>query len=145
MSAAYITQTFIDNHIGADVRAALFDDGFGFQVAIQTALINTASAIIKAAAQNAGYDPGDSTTNDLIMIATFGVFLQLAHGRKGLPVPEQFAAAITLADGIRNGQIPLPDTDPDTLGGVGGIKFTDSSSTTSTGKPPIFTRDNLKF
>lgn len=145
MSAAYIDTTFVDRHIGQDARLALFDDGAGYEAATLTALINTASAILKAALQNAGYSPGDSTTSDLVKIATFGQFVLMAYGRKGLKVPDQFATSVALAEGIRSGAVPVPDTDPSTRDGVGGVLFTDSSDTTSTGKPAIFSRDNLRW
>lgn len=145
MAAAFIDATFVDRHLGQDVRLALFDDGAGYESATLTALINTASAILKAALQNAGYSAGDTTSSDLIRIATFGQFVLMAYGRKGLKVPEQFATSVALAEGIRSGAVPVPDTAPSTRDGVGGVLFTDSSATTSTGKPAIFSRDNLKW
>lgn len=143
MAAAYIDSDYVDAMIGADVRAKLFDDGSGYVSSILTVQINAASALIKAAALNAGYTLGDSTTNDTIKIATFGQFIGLAYNRKGLIPPEEYRSTIAMAEQIRTGVLPIPGDSPLPRDAVGGVKFSDSDATT--GKPALFTRDNLKF
>lgn len=131
MAATYITATYIDSFIGADVRAALFTDGSEvYSATILGVQINAASALIKAYAKNSGYDLGDTTTDDSVMLATLGALMRVAYSRpdKNIAVPDGFDShPATLAYmGILSGDMPILSATPNVGAEVGGFQFTES-------------------
>lgn len=131
MSATYITATYIDSFVGADVRAALFTDSAGdYSPTILGVQINAASALIKAYAKNSGYDLGDTTTDDSVMLATLGALMRVAYSRpdKNVAIPEGFGEhPATLAYlGILSGDMPILSATPNVGAEVGGFQFTES-------------------
>lgn len=140
---AYIDATFIDQRMSDDVRQALFDDGSGYQSSYLTALIEDADAVVDAALANAGYSTGLVTPPQLVKLASFGQFLAQAYGRKGLKVPDQFLTFVNLAEGIRSGAVPVPSMTPTARDAVGGVSFSESSSTITSARPQVFSRAKL--
>lgn len=131
MSASYITAAYIDSFVGADVRAALFTDSAGdYSATILGVQINAASALIKSYAKNSGYDLGDTTTDDAVMLATLGALLRVAYSRpdKNVAIPENFSEhPATLAYmGILSGDMPILSVTPNKGAEVGGFQFTES-------------------
>lgn len=141
MATDYIAAADVDALIGTKTRQALFTDddaGSSYDSTEFDRACELASIIARAACENAGYTTGTSTTNDMVVVAALAVFLKFAFGRKGQSVPEAFATILDgIPEGVRQGLVPLPGLDPDAYEGVGGVKFTDPSATSSTGKPRI--------
>lgn len=145
MAAAYLSTGDVDAVITAISRQSLFsEDGTvaGYVSADFTSANEKASAIVQSAAQNAGYTLSDTTTDNLVKAATLGQFLQLAYGRKGIPVPAQWAGLVAMKDEIMDGRLPLV-ADPDVRPAVGGYAWSDQSTTSADGRPQIFSRKSL--
>ena len=142
MTTNYLSTTTVDARIGGSaVRLALFtpDDADGaYDSAAFDAVCQSASTIARAAAENSGYSPGDSTTNDLLIQAAFGQFVRMAYGRKAQSVPIGFELETGLAEAIRTGAVPIPGLTADTFDGVGGVRFSPITGTNS--KPRIMGR-----
>lgn len=137
MAAAYIDSTYVDNAIGSGVRAAYVDS------TALTQLINAASAVVKSAAKNSGHALGDTTSDDLVKLATFGVMLPMLYGVKGSKVPDQFLVAVNIADSVITGKLPLLETTPSAETAVGGNSFTESDATATDSVPQIFGRGSM--
>lgn len=145
MAAIYIDSTYVDGYLGTDRRQALFNDGSGYVSTYFDQLVLSASDLVKAAALNAGYTLGDTTTSQTVKTATFGAFLMLAYGRKDQPVPEQYATTVNLIEAIRTGAVPLPGVEPDGATAIGGADFTETSTSISSAdgsRPQVFSRSN---
>ena len=139
--AVYVTTADVDALIGSDVRKALFsdtDDPADYSSTFFDAQVLMASAVIRSAALNSGYETGATTTSDIVKLAALGQLLMMAYGRKSQAIPDQFATAINLAEGIRSGQIPIPDLTPTARDAVGGNSFTESDPTIEGSRPQVF-------
>lgn len=141
--AAYIDADYVDAFLSLADREAIFDDGGGYDSTFFDQLVTSASQLVKIAAKHAGYDLGATSTDETVKMATFGQFIVLAFQKKSLQVPEQYINQINLLEAIRQGKVPL-ESDPDALRAVGGVYFTSSDETDTTGiadgsvKPQIF-------
>ena len=93
-----------------------------------------------AALENAGYttDITSSTAPELVKSATLGALLPQLYAREGIKVPDQFAIHMNIFDRIYQGIMPIPELTPTARDAVGGVKFTDSSTTSTSGRPPVF-------
>lgn len=144
----YLDQDSIDNRFGATLRAALCP-----AAADVTATIAQAEAEVESALRQGGYGAAvpSSTYSAIgnvpkqILEAAAGVWWRVAHGRQGIslpvPTPEPAASLIGLVDRIRTGELAVEGVAVDTARAVGGVLFTDSTSTASTARPQIFTRE----
>lgn len=139
MAANYLADADINAAIGSELRVALFSDSGGTESTTErTRAIEIASAIVKAAVTKAGYSIGDTTTDDTVIAATLGQFLAIAYGRKGEKVPEQFYSVVNLAEEIKTGKVPLPSLALDTSAAVGGVDFSDTSSSSASSRHQVF-------
>ena len=149
MAAAYITSTDVDAMIGLDVRQSLFTTPtVAYSSTHFDRVVEIASALVKSAAKNAGYTLGDTTTDDLVKVATLAEFLKIAPAnRKGITVGKAFIEQYGgTMEAIRNGSLPLA-TAPDAAAGVAGSEFsstTGTASATNNVVPPIFSRFGLR-
>lgn len=144
MSAAYITAVDVDAFIGQATRSALFNDGNGFTTSTFLKVVYNASSLVKAAAHAAGYTSlGDTTTNDTIKTATLGQFLVMAYNRKQQRVPAEFYEQINLTSEIREGRVPIPGMSPSTQDAVGGVSFSETSTSVSGARYNVFSRGRL--
>ena len=136
--SAYIDIAYIRKSIGTEEANNLT----GSDSDVQDQLIAQASALMDSVLSNAGYatplSGTVSTYPDLVKMGTLGAFLPLAYGRKGLAVPEQLLVHTNVFSAIRTGDLEIPGLSPSARDAVGGVKFTDSSTTTTSGKPRIF-------
>ena len=143
MPAAYINTTFVDALLSSDVRTELFTDDGVYVTANFDLLVEIASERVRGWAAASGYEDqmGDTTTDNRVKLATFGVFVDLAFDRpsKALPKPPGWDThpARTATEEIQAGKMKLV-TDPSTTSAVGGMVF--SSSTT---RPAYTDRTNL--
>jgi len=144
MPTSYLDTDDFDALVGGRTRLVLFDDsaaedGTGYSSTLFDRAAQLASIRARAAMENAGYSPGDSTTEDGVTIVALAALISFAFGRKGLSVPEATQTILAdLLEGVRVGDVPIPNLSPSSADGVGGIKSTDRSTTSTTGRPPIF-------
>lgn len=144
MAAAYLTVTRVDAVLGADQRAALLSDDntvAGYNSTYFTLINNQASALVKAAARNAGFTLGDTTTDDIVIQATLGQFIKQACGRKSVAIPEALGYLVEMIVLIADGTLTLGD--PTVKNAVGGFTWSDQSTTSADGLPAVFTRKTL--
>jgi hypothetical protein len=138
----YLTATYVDNLIGNKVRTALFTDGATYKTAAFTGVCVAATAVIKNAIKTAGYTAPSTTTDEFIILATLGEFVNLAFNRpdKRIPLPQnwQGSAYMTARKAILSGESSL-DLTVDTEAGHGGISITASDSSNN---PQIFSRND---
>jgi hypothetical protein len=131
----YITTADVDAVMGSDVLAALFTDNGVLSTAARDRALELASTLARASAQNAGYDLGtqsDGTGVEMAKALALSAFTQLAYGRKQQTPPEATMAIIgALIEAARTGDLPVPELTADARGAVGGVRFTDSTSTSS--------------
>lgn len=135
--AAFIDATFIENAIGSAEYDAMTES----TASIGTQLISQASALVASVLEGAGYSYGYTsvTAPDLVKTATLGAILPMLYGRKQLQVPSGYHVHMNVFEKIRTGELAIPGVDPDDeRDAVGGVKFTDSSTTSTDGKPRIF-------
>lgn len=146
MTAAYLSTGDVDAVITAITRQSLFsEDGTvaGYVSADFTSVNQDASEIIKAYAKNAGYALGDTTTDRVVISATLGQFLRIAHARKGIPLPPgNWDELMSMGEKIADGRIPLIG-DPSVRPAVGGFAWSSQSATDVDGRPQIFSRRSL--
>jgi len=147
MAVRYVTTDDFDAICSAPVRRALFDDstagdGTGYVDSLFIRAAELASSLAKAAAQNAGYDTGDeedgSDSVDAVRALALSALVRIAYGRRQKTVPEAIQETLGgLMEGVRVGDVPIPDLTPSAALGVGGVTSTDASSSTSGGRPPV--------
>lgn len=116
---AFIDREYVNRALGEETtrKLAPTDDDF-MQYESQ------ARAVVRSAAQAAGYTLGETTNIELIKLATLGQWYLFAGGlRHGLELPPALQQSINLLEGIRTGTIPIPGMTPSTSAGVGGVKF----------------------
>lgn len=141
MASLYLSVADVDAAIGSTRRQNLFATETGtYLTADYTRVVQYSSALVKAAAQNAGYSLGDTTTDDVVVTASLGQFLKMAYGRKGGEVPDQWDSAVALLEAIRTGAVPIPSLTPSTRDGSGGSVFTESSTSITNSSRQIFSR-----
>lgn len=133
---AYIDNQYVENAIGS----AEYNACTASTASVQTQLIASASSLVASVLENAGYSSSltNASAPDIVKSATLGALLPMLYGRKGISVPEQFFIHMNALNGIRTGDLPITGMTPTARDAVGGVKFTDSSSTSTTGKPRIF-------
>lgn len=116
-----------------------------------TVIIAAAHAETETALRNGGYDSAVPSTvyadvaacPDAISLAAFGAFVELAYGRNALEIPQGFKAHIAKLEEIRNGKMDIPGVEKNVRRAVGGVSFTESSSSVTVAqgsRPQIFSR-----
>jgi hypothetical protein len=140
-AATYITTADVDAQIGTAERQALFTDdaaGSSYDSTEFDRVVELASAACRVAGKHAGYTLGTSSTDDSVKLVTLGAFLTMAYGRKGQSVPVALTWLTNLLEGLRLGEYPLTETDPDPDHARGGNQFTESTSGVTGSSPSIY-------
>jgi len=143
---AYIDGTFLDNTFGSANVTALCPT-----TTERDAVITMAEAQVYSALWNAGYQtdsaPGDltpSTTPDVVQLATFGAWLEIAHLRNRKELPEEAERYTGKVDAIESGQLEIPSLSKTVTRAVGGVTKPDtSSSRADDGRPAVFSGDKM--
>ena len=99
-----------------------------------------ASSRVRAAALSAGYEIGETTSSDAVILAAVGYLATMAFGRNTEKVPTQFHEAINIFKQIDNGELRILGVSPTVSAAVGGAKFTGIDANVSTDHPQIFNR-----
>jgi hypothetical protein len=148
VTVRYITTTDVAAYVDTTVITGLYTDNDVVQTAALERAYELASTLARAAAQNAGYDLGeqnDGTGVEMAKALAISAFVQGAYGRKQQTPPEATMAIIgALIEAARTGDLPIPDLSPDAQDAVGGVRFTDATSTGSV-YTPIFTGGRMRW
>lgn len=124
MPSPYIDSDYIDALIGGSaVRQRLFTDSGVYSSTADAAVLTAAQAVVDSALSYAleVSVPLSGTIPEIVKLATLGQYLHAAYGRKTLPVPEQWAAWVGFAEGIRAGQVAVPELAADLEEALGGM------------------------
>lgn len=157
----YLTEAWLQAIYGTDEVAARCPTAASMERSIdmaeaevETALLNggypgAVPSTVYTSLPAAGVAPTSVQCPKAITLLAFGAWLELVHGINGIELPPQFAAYVQKLDLLRNGKIELPGltkggVDKDTTRAVGGVSFTDSSTTSEDGRPAIFTRRSFE-
>ena len=147
MTVRYITTADVAAYVDTTVITGLFTDNDVLQSDALSRAYEFASTLARASAQNAGYDLGeqnDGTGVDMAKALAISAFVQAAYGRKQQTPPEATMAIIgALIEAARTGDLPIPGLAANAQDAVGGVRFTDSTSTGSR-FVPIFTNGRLR-
>jgi hypothetical protein len=109
----------------AETETALLGGGYGN--AVPSSVYATVDACPKA-----------------IRLLAFGAWIEAAHGRKRVPVPDQYLEYVRKLDLVRTGRMELPGVEKggvakNTARGPGGILSTDTTES-----PPVFDRESMR-
>lgn len=151
MADRYITSAYVSRFIGTAVVNALLGDSAQSSTNVLNTLIEAATASVQPAMRNSGYavaadSDGTATTDETVKLAVMGALWILIAGRSeyGIALPEQWSEhpANVARKQILNGdaQLSISKTARDA---VGGVKFTDGSTNSTTGHPQRSSRTNL--
>jgi len=144
MADTYISETNVKARLGTGVHDALA----ALTGVSITQLREDATAVIQSALRNSGYATPSTTTDVVVMLATFGVFLELACAipEASIALPEQWTANeyYRARKDIVSGVVELTGHSRSIAGSVGGIVASDPDDTIADGgRPPVATRANL--
>lgn len=149
---AYITETILDEALGADVVAELT----GSDADTLARLIDYASARVRAALVIGGYTAAVPETvyltdasdcpNEIVELAS-RVWKRIAYTRRDLSIPEDQIREIDaeLAD-IRDGRVEIKGAPRSTSRGTGGISKTETSTSVTLAngsRPQVFSRSRM--
>jgi len=135
MTTNYLTDADITAVLGPNVLSGLFTPEGGVYDAASVVIVQEmASELARAALENAGYAPGDSSTNRGVINVAIAAFIGMAYGRVGLEIPPALETRFGgLLEGTRTGEVPVPGLSASKEDGVGGVRF---SPTTGAGAKP---------
>ena len=153
--AQYLTTAYVDAMMSARTRTRLFtdDEQVGFDTTAFNIVVAAATAKVRSRLSEAGYTPPDDLDDtskisaegaDLIRVATFEVFKRMAYQRKLLPVDFDPPHYKTIADELGSGDADPESLTPNAATAVGGVSFTESSSTVSGSVQRIFPRTLMR-
>lgn len=142
---ALVTEQDLNSILKAEVRLALFSD----DEALEAVLLAKAESAVAAALVNSGYPVPASAadTPELVKLAVLEEFVLKAYGRNGLPVPPGLVTEYQDGNGqtivgtksaIISGAAPIPDLVPTARDAVGGVTFSDTSSSSTSSRAPVF-------
>ena len=139
---AWITPSYMDNMIGSVTRAALDDDDND----VFTQFEAQARATVLMFIMPQGYSAGTTTDNDTLKLLCAGQWFMLAlSGRKGIDIPEGVKQSVAMLGAVFDGKMPIPGLDANTADGVGGVKASSASQTSTAGRPPMWKRASLRW
>lgn len=142
---AYFTSGEIDNALGIATRIALVGSATGTSSAFAQ-FEEWARSDVQSAALNAGYELDDTTTNAAIKRLSIAVWYSYAAGaRKGMPIPDRIRDDLYRLEQLRVGEYRLPGVTPSSRDGVGGVKFSSTSTTATNGRVQYFSRSKLRY
>lgn len=149
----YLTEAYLQEAFGDDEVAALCPTPAALARVIQQATAETETAL-----QNGGYrsavpstvytqlapiDPALAAAGDCpasISLLAYGAWIEAAHGRKRVAIPDQFLEYVRKLDQVRSGKMELPGVSKDIGRAPGGVTASSSSALVTSGRPPKFSR-----
>lgn len=137
---AWLTRDDINYAIGTAVALKVAPTTASFDAAETRARMK-----VRAAYLYAGYSLDNEHPTELAKHLAIGQWVLDRYGlQKGLVVPDAIADYINMLELVRRGELPDPDATVNTRDGIGGVKFSSTSQLMADGKPPRFSRDELR-
>lgn len=139
---AILTSGYVDKAITTSLRIALVGTATGTSSAFaQYEAMARATVSSKAALK--GYTIATNSTNDMVRLLCVGQWYFWASGfRKGLDVPPTIKQSLDLLEAVENG-MPIAGLSPSTQNGLGGVKASNTSPSSTSGRPARFSRKKL--
>lgn len=135
----HITSGYVDLAVGTATRVALSPSTSAFVIHE-----GMARAAVNASAQVAGYSLGNTSTNDMVRLLTLSQWFHFAGGfRRGIDPPPVVREYFDKLTELREGKWPLPGLTPSTEDGIGGVQFSASTATATSGRVQHFSRSKL--
>ncbi len=140
----YIDATYLNEALG-DEKVTKLTAGNERQL---TRMIKQATAATRSALSIGGYSGAIPETvyaavsdcPEEISLACMGAFVELAYGANDLEIPEGYRGYIAMLEELKAGKMELATVTRNVARAVGGVSFTDSSSTSDGGRPQVFGR-----
>lgn len=147
---AYIDETYLQEALGTDKVARLCPTPNELARVIEQAHAETQSALMiggySAAVPHTVYAAVSDCPSE-IRLAAYGAWLELAYGRNDLQLPDAFRAYVQKLEEIKGGKLEIQGVDKVTSRAVGGVAFTEGSTTVSVddgSRPQVFNRRTLQ-
>lgn len=142
MADTYIDSTYVNGWLGTSTATALTSD----TGASLTVILEACTSLIQSYLRNSGYATPSTTTDEVVKLATMGAVWESLCSRPewGLKLPENWdrhpakVAYVGIVNGDTTTTHSLTSRDA-----YGGWTFSDSSTTTTTGRVPRATRSQL--
>lgn len=148
---AYLTQAYLEASLGTTKVAKLCPGTTGPDLAT---LIAQATAEVRSALSIGGYTgaipetvyaSNSANCPDEIRLAALGSFLELAYGANDLELPEAYRAYVLKVEELKAGKLEIANVTRNVARAVGGVSFTDSTSTVANGgRPAMFRREDME-
>ena len=158
MANQFLTASYVDAYLGPNVRSALFtDEGGTYSSSNFNTLCQAATALIETALRLNGYAIPAGTSSDIsgvsemVKLATFGVFFEMAASRPEhmLRLPDNwpdttFKQALAM---IRSGDAALEETvtPADAIGGMAASEYDPDITSEDGSRPAIFSRKGMQY
>lgn len=139
---AILTSDYVDRAITTSTRVALVGTATGTASAFaQFEAMARATVSSKAAVK--GYTIASDSTNDMVRLLCVGQWFFWAGGfRKGLEVPPTIKASMDMLEAVEQG-LPIAGLTPSTRDGIGGLVASNTSPSSTSGRPARFSRKKL--
>lgn len=141
---AYFTSGHVDNAITTSTRIGLV----GSAVAAGSPFAQFeawARADVKSAAMNAGYELTDTSTDANVQRLAIAAWYSYAAGaRKGIEIPDRIKEDLFRLEQLRRGEYRLPGLTASARDAVGGVKFSSTIASSTSGRVQYFSRGKLK-
>ena len=143
---AWFTAGEVDRAITTATRVALVGTSVATASTSFAMFEAWARSDVSAAAANAGYTLAGTTTNAALKRLGIAVWYAYAAGaRKGIEIPDRIKTDLYLVEQLREGKYRIPGATPSAQDGVGGVKFSSTSSTSSNGRVQYFSRSKTRY
>lgn len=145
----YLTKAYLEKAYGATQVAALCATDDEIDTTIELAESEVESALEMGGYSNAVPASVYAAIGDvpkIVKLAAYGAWLELAHLRNGIQLPNEAQAYVRKIEDIRSGKLELPGLSKDTERAVGGIAVTESSTSIEVSdgsRPQIFSRSGM--
>lgn len=137
---AWFTAGDIDDAIGRSVREAVAETP-----KVIAAAEERARKRVQAAYLHSGYTISDTAPSALAKSIAIALWITERYGASaGMSIPDNWRDMALILNGIWSGEYPDPDATVDTVGGIGGSRFSSTSETSTGGRPQRFNRSELK-
>lgn len=138
MPISYVAAADFDALVDSKSRVELFKDvGDADDTASATRFaraIELASTIALSSCKQAGYNPAESTTDDMVKMVALSLLVHIAYGRKSRGIPDSIGAVLApIPEAVRTGELPLVvEAISNDAEAVDGSSFTGATDTTTT-------------
>jgi hypothetical protein len=139
----FIDSTYLGAAYGSAQRDALCPSGTELAQVIAQAEANVEAALVVGGYTRRRSSSTVDLTPEVVKNACFGQWLRLAHGRNGLDLPSAYWESVNLLAMIRDGSLEIDGETKNATRAVGGVSFTNSSDTSDSGRPQIFSRSKM--